>query len=826
MNASTQHVLNEALWLDQAIDDACGTIAPNWPLDRSIAVNPYWGRVQRPFTAAATEMARLAGSTLWMPPGYYREAWDTGLIGRPHLARARAEVESSMTEAALLAALDAEPGRCAPLPLLCDALDQTRDLRHEPAWSDAVTHQVSQYCAAYFDNHQADWKPWAGQGLYAGWRHTVARDRGVALLMGAPHITRQAVTLPEAPRELIGYALNKLDVPDADARDLLQVALMRIGGWAAWCAYLRWQARLAGGDDSSIVDLLAIRLAWECLLDDGERGERSTWRAWRRAWADPARQGAGAVDSPLAVWHRALEIAYQQPLARALAQNTTAEQARAPSAQAVFCIDVRSEVFRRALEQACPSVQTLGFAGFFGLPIQYTPVGTGAARPQLPGLLAPTLQVTDTCGSEAGDSTLAKARRRRLGGAALWQTFQRVPASAFTVVESLGLGYAAKLVRRSLRKVSETAKPDRMGLTPTQSRSLRPRLTFQDGDATNQGAALAERVLRAMGLTEGLAPIVLLVGHGSQTANNPHAAGLDCGACCGQTGEVNARALADLLNEPAIRHALAERAIHIPKTTHFLPALHNTTTDEVTLFDRDRVPPPLDGPLDELERALAAAGDRARAARAPTLGLSHLAARPHRLAQALKARAADWAQTRPEWGLTNNAAFIVAPRARSRGIDLDGRAFLHDYDWQRDPDGEVLELIMTAPMIVTHWINMQYYASTVDNQRFGSGNKILHNVVGGRIGVFEGNNGDLRIGLPLQSVHDGRHWRHTPLRLSVFIEAPRESIDAVLAKHDLVRHLIQNQWLHLFRLDDSEVETYQDGQWHEWLSSGADESES
>ncbi|WP_252371837.1 putative inorganic carbon transporter subunit DabA, partial [Pseudoalteromonas sp. S558] len=74
-------------------------------------------------------------------------------------------------------------------------------------------------------------------------------------------------------------------------------------------------------------------------------------------------------------------------------------------------------------------------------------------------------------------------------------------------------------------------------------------------------------------------------------------------------------------------------------------------------------------------------------------------------------RARDWSQVRPEWGLANNAAFIVAPRAWTRSINLQGRCFLHDYDWESDGDFSILELIMTAPMIFTHWINSQYNAS-------------------------------------------------------------------------------------------------------------------
>ena len=152
--------------------------------------------------------------------------------------------------------------------------------------------------------------------------------------------------------------------------------------------------------------------------------------------------------------------------------------------------------------------------------------------------------------------------------------------------------------------------------------------------------------------------------------------------------------------------------------------------------------------------------------------------------------------------MANNAAFIVAPRARTRNVDLQGRVFLHDYDWQEDHDFSVLELIMTAPMIVTHWINMQYNASVNDNLRYGSGNKVLHNVVAGHIGVFEGNGGDLRIGLPLQSIHNGERWMHTPLRLSVYLQAPAKAVEAIYQRHEMVQQLVDNDWLYLFRLGD------------------------
>ena len=111
-------------------------------------------------------------------------------------------------------------------------------------------------------------------------------------------------------------------------------------------------------------------------------------------------------------------------------------------------------------------------------------------------------------------------------------------------------------------------------------------------------------------------------------------------------------------------------------------------------------------------------------------------------------------------------------------------------------------------MVVTSWINLQYYGSTVDNRNFGSGNKTLHNVTAG-LGVLEGYSGDLRTGLPMQSVHDGEKYQHEPLRLKVVIEAPREVMNDILSNHEAVKNLCDNEWIHLFAMNDDGQIDYQ-----------------
>ncbi len=802
-----------------AIAAACDRIAPTWPLDQFIAVNPYWGWRSSSVVDAAARLGALAGTALTMPHSWFREERAADRLGVAHLAAAAIDLGDPALAAKARAVLDQpheqQPSVIARMALVTDVRDLASESWPGQSWSDHVTHQISQHCAAHFDRGQGSWHPDEGVGLFTGWRIQLSASRGVRWERGRSWARGQLAALPVEPDAAIEVMLGSLHVPDEGREAYLTSLLLAVNGWAAWSAYARWQARLVGEDDHLIVDLLAIRLAWEWLLRNDADDQAAPWDDWADSWASTHDLTAGIADEQRIDWvlQIALERTYQGEIIRGLGTAGT-PRPQLPVAQAVFCIDVRSEVFRRALESVAPDVHTRGFAGFFGLPISYTPAGSALTRPQLPGLLAPAFDVSETAVNGADRAAMTEERSATLGNRRRWTSFRSAPSSVFSFVESMGLLYGPKLVNDSLPHIHAPSKWEHDGLTAGSREGLRPRLSLVHDDPA-AAATIADKVLRGMGLIDGFAPVVLLCGHGGQTANNPHAAGLDCGACGGQTGEVNARVLADLLNSVPVRSHLESLGIDVPSTTWFVPALHNTTTDEVQLFDLELLPETKRVDVDQLQRWLTAAGGRARAERAGSLGLGHLTQRPEQLKKAMRQRANDWSQVRPEWGLAGNAAFVVAPRWRTRHMNLGGRSFLHDYEWQLDTDLSVLTLIMTAPMVVTNWINMQYLASTVDNRRYGSGNKVLHNVVGGRIGVFEGNGGDLRIGLAMHALHDGHTLRHPPLRLSVFIEAPRDGIDAVIRAHAVVRDLVANGWLHLLRIEPStgEVERWTPHGW-------------
>lgn len=808
----------------EAVSAACGKIAPLWPLKHFVAVNPFLGFAGQSFAATCATLRRVARADMLMPRGFYRQALADGAMDDRDLEAALAAMPEGAGRPAdvqaLRQALARDPLGTRPravVATVAEILDTLAAGDRQASRTSFMIDEISRWCAAYFDEGQANWRlPSRHLHPYPAWRASMRHDRNPEA-MGIRGFREAVADLPDDPVETIATVVRNLGIPARAVPDYLHRALFDIGGWAAYARYLVWQNELHGRQDDTLIHLLAIRVAWGYALFL-ERTDPAFAEAWRRAMDEAAllpQDGRPGDDPDLAVdliLQEAYEAGYQRRLLSSLAAGSGRTGHPDPAGgrrklQAAFCIDVRSEVYRRALETACPEAETVGFAGFFGFPIEYVPIGRVTGGAQCPVLLKPAFVVCEAVkhASEEEETEILGLRLLRRRAAKAWKSFKTSAVSSFTFVETAGLLFGAKMLSDGAGLTRTVSDPDTDGLDRATIGRVGPRLTprtvagRQTGFTDGQRVAMAEAVLRAMSLTDDFARLVMLAGHGSTTVNNPHASGLDCGACGGHTGEANARVAAAILNDPGVRAGLKERGIEVPEDTWFIGCLHDTTTDEITIHDADEVPASHAEDLKQLRRWLAQASSLARMERSALLGLSPRTPGVH---AAVIGRSRDWAQVRPEWGLAGNAAFIAAPRGRTFGIDLGGRAFLHNYDWRKDAGFGVLTLIMTAPLVVASWINLQYYGSTVNNRVFGSGNKVLHNVTG-TLGVLEGNAGDLKVGLPWQSVHDGRRFVHEPLRLNAFIEAPVQAIDEVIAKHETVRNLVDNAWIHLFAISES-----------------------
>ncbi len=756
-----------------AAEAAARAVPPAFPLDATVAVNPFLGQTGEDLATASARLSRVAGTRITQSGAAYAAAIQEGRIEDGDLEGALAASTSALKHssiAALKLAASAlgEGTVAAALPTIADLAAKATGID----WPSVIDKTFGLWAAGQFDRGQALWSPTPGAEAFAAWRAWASHDL-TPEIAGLNGFCAHVAAAPDTTERAILFAADRLGLTADAAETAFHRLYMSLGGWAQHARWMLWQAELAGEVDRTLADMLAIRLIWEEALLEQFPQIEDQWIQTVTGHAAPLEPTQDQV--ALAIFQDAAERAHQRRLSAAL-NGSQAGDGR-PTLQAAFCIDVRSEVFRRALESVDSGIETIGFAGFFGLPLAHTAHGSDVVENRLPVLLNPAIHTTSE-----GDADTARATRIAARTARAWGRFRQAAVSSFAFVESAGPLYAGKLVRDALGLGGAAASPE-------------PAPQVVGGMSAQAKGDTAAAVLGAMSLTVNFGKTVLLLGHGGNVTNNPHESAYHCGACGGHPGDVSARVLAILLNDPEARAGLSERGINVPADTVFIAGLHDTTTDKVSLFTGD-LPADHSPDCGLLRDWLDQAAFIARTERAPRL--------PGANRQSIAARARNWAETRPEWGLAGCAAFIAGPRAATVDKNLGGRAFLHSYDWKADTGFATLELIITAPVVVASWISLQYYGSSVAPEVFGGGNKLIHNVVGG-IGVIEGNTGRLRTGLPWQSVHDGDALVHEPLRLSVMIEAPREAILNVLEKHPGVRDLFDNGWLHLFVLQDGKV---------------------
>ncbi|MDX5411316.1 MAG: DUF2309 domain-containing protein [Thauera sp.] len=617
-------------------------------------------------------------------------------------------------------------------------------------------------------------------------------------------------------------------------------------------------------------------------------------------------EGLGAVLATLTrfereeglIWLRAHEAHYLKRLTGGLDLAPSAPREKRPFAQALFCIDVRSERIRRQLE-TIGDYQTFGIAGFFGVPLGFIGLDKGSETHLCPVVVTPKNLVLELpIARNADDQAFMSVLEHVL------HDLKASVLSPYITVEAIGLLFGLDMFGKTLaptvytrwRQRLQPERPDtrllldkltleladsiirslqramivravrlelgiqREAVTDEMIRELRETaLGHQDGptgfarhfalDAAAErrfigrlrdayrinaryariqlerlgriGFTLDEQVnfvsqaLRSIGLTAGFSRFVLLVGHGSASENNPYESALDCGACGGNHGIINARVLSQMANKPAVRARLRAQGVDIPDDAWFVPAFHNTTTDELRLYDLELLPPSHLVYVERLSNGLRAASRLCAVERMATLGgCRGRDDDPACAYRAASRNALDWSQVRPEWGLSRNAAFVIGRRDITGQLDLEGRVFLHSYDHRCDPKGRLLENILSGPLVVGQWINMEHYFSAVDNEHYGSGSKVYHNVAG-RFGVMTGNLSDLRTGLPAQTVLENGLPYHEPLRLLTVIEAPfahaRRAIDGVAN----VRNLVHNGWVRMAVVDPDthSLHVYEDGAW-------------
>ena len=725
--------------------------------------------------------------------------------------------------------------------------------------TDALVHPLLiRVAAAFLDQGVAAWPmPGRERGLLAAVADIYSSPAGPTEPWSARLPAALAAVRGRQAVDVIAEEIDRLGVPLEHQDEFILRSLLALRGWAGMFRQFEERPDRAPVDPvpARLEDFLALRLVMDRVATEwvAPRFGRADdlpglWTELRDRY--PPRRGPGSVarayllcqvaglvglsahdvrgldENEIMRFERAIQgfdattrrrlfhLAYERrhrievldALASHVGVAAAADRER-PDVQIIFCIDERCESFRRHLEELGPRYETFGTAGFFAVPMYYRGIDDWQVKPLCPIVVRPDHTVIEVPETEAL-ATHEIWRRVRRGMGRLTGTMSTGSRTLFRggLFTAVGGAIAAiPLVARvafprlsgSLgRKAAELAKrriPTHLQLERGDEGPL-PDGTLP-GFTVDEMTGIVRRVLEDIGLTRRFSRLVVVLGHGSSSRNNPHESAYDCGACGGGRGGPNARAFATMANDPRVRARLAEAGLVIPNDTVFVGGMQDTCADAVVLSDLDGVP---QSHRDDLRRFVTAI-DGVRAANAQErcrrFESADLDVGPEDAIRHVEGRSCDLAQVRPELGHATNAVCIIGRRWRTRGLFLDRRAFLVSYDPDGDPAGDILARTLAAVGPVGAGINLEYLFSAVDPIGYGCGTKLPHNIAG-LIGVMDGHASDLRTGLPWQMVEI-----HEPVRLLIVIDAPQDRILAVAERLPAVKRLVVNRWVQLAAWD-------------------------
>lgn len=686
---------------------------------------------------------------------------------------------------------------------------------------------------------------------------TILANRGVAP-HGLQNLSSLAAAVLQGGVDATDYVksqINDLGIPESCIEVWITDTLLELPGWAGMFNMLELQPNLAPyvGLNTRLIDFVAVKLLIECsALETHYRGETvpsltstdfavvndvvvSAEIAVVQIFDACQLIGFGAsvvqsldedkfaelVAAVLAfhpwerrrIWHLAYERRHLHtvltPLSQIAAEHIPSAQRPQKPIQVMFCIDEREESMRRALEASDSDIETVGAAGFFGVAVRYAGLDDYAAADLCPVIVTPQHAVREV--SADSDIQVAKARlgRRRMVSNVIRQYSigSRTLIRAWIGTAGLGVLAIVPLVTRvlapSLTLRLYRALNDRLMPEP------RTEMLFENTtDAAHDRAEglangfnvqeRADRVLgllRSSGIIDRLSQLVVLMGHGATTVNNPHESAYDCGACGGRRGGPNARIFAMMANQPVVRHRLMEMGHPIPEGTWFLAGCHDTTTDDCQFFDSELIPETHKGLLEQLVNSCNVAGADNALERIRRFALARGITTPGAARRHVRERAEHLSEARPEYGHATNAVAIFGRRSLTESLYMDRRAFLISYDAATDKNYQIITGHLGAAGLVCAGISLEYYFSTVDNEVYGCGTKLPHNVTG-LVGVMNGQSGDLRTGLPKQTVEV-----HEPVRILLVIESKPAAVEHAMSQHPEVNQIIQNEWVRIATID-------------------------
>ncbi|MFX3623742.1 MAG: DUF2309 domain-containing protein [Ectobacillus sp.] len=849
--------------INDVVKSSSRVIAPLWPIATFVARNPWMGLEGQSFEQVARWLKNTRDVDIYPSVSLIQAAWKRGEIDLDFLETGvqrwldlqcldlPRDVAERFCRAALK--MDKLPSNLLAEPELQRLAQKLRGLdfqtteeyslkplsmcieqQGKEGLARVLDYHVIKWCKLFLDDSQAAWSlPNREEGFYRTWRKLVEYDPALNRTQ-----RKQLENWPQEASIALKEALSALEIPQSQIQGYLEAHLLALPGWAGM---MLWRSQQSIQESSLLTEYLAVRISMEWILLNPylplpkQTFESkvslvpliAAWAHWGNMAVDNWSQLSSTEQKEYLtlayhfdemvqrkLWLEAWEQTYTDELSKKIALKKLETKKATPAlAQFAFCIDVRSEPFRRALEKAGP-FETYGMAGFFGVPIETCELGSKHTHPSLPVILKPQHRIKE----HSSDFESKQYQQRRNAVNSLSCTFKAMKQNllaSLLLPEVSGPWLSLQMLLRSFipRSAGHTLSQLQEAWLQKPSTTLSidhvqtPETGLAVGFSEEEKVHYARQALKMMGLTNDFAPLVVICGHGSHSTNNPYAAALECGACGGASGGFNARVLATLCNLPKVRETLKADGILIPEDTVFVAAEHITTLDELRWLYVPELSEAAQKAFHRIQATLPQVSHHANAERLSQL--PNLGSRFKNLKHEAQRLAEDWSEIRPEWGLARNAAFIIGQRDLTKGCNLEGRAFLHNYDWQEDENGEILANIIAGPGTVSQWINLQYYASTVAPHYYGSGNKATQTVTAG-LGVMQGSGSDLLAGLPWQSVMQSDHEvYHAPLRLLVVIQAPRKYVKRLLDRDPIFHQKVKNGWIRLATIDPK-------GDWENW----------
>jgi uncharacterized protein len=509
------------------------------------------------------------------------------------------------------------------------------------------------------------------------------------------------------------------------------------------------------------------------------------------------------------IWHLAYENNFYNRSLNALIHHNRVPACH-PIAQFVFCIDDREESIRRHVEDRNNAYQTFGTAGFFGVDANYTQL-SGTSSPHCPIIIKPTHAIREVP-KEGVEDRLSRYQKKqqawfRISGFVNRSSGSYIQSVLLSLIGCLSfipmvLGVIAP---RGMQYITKFLGGE--GTIPADLAELKLDAD-SNGDAELPGYTLDEMadrvaaVLKGIGLISSFSDLIFLIGHGSSSKNNPLRSAYECGACGGRPGRMNPRAFALMANQGSVRSLVAAKhQIIIPDQSYFIGGFHNTCSDIIEYFDLDKCPTRHLSLLSQIKIDLNKATKQNALERCRRFVQARIKNTTQAAHEAL-ARSLMLSEARPEYNHATNAMCIIGPRDLTTGLFLDRRSFLVSYDTSIDHDSNILLGILRAVVPVCGGINLEYLFSTIDNEIYGAGTKLPHNIVS-LIGLMNGTSSDLRTGLPAQMVEI-----HEAVRLLVIVAASEEQLNKVMQIDSNIKGAFDRNWLKLARWDVTENKIY------------------